>query len=185
MRRLPIASFAIALIVATVALPLPAPAAATAKTTTQLPRNVRPTHYDIALVPDAQALTFAGKVSIALEVLEPTASITLNALDLTIQSARLSGPSNASYPQPHVQIDDAAQTATFTFGEKLAKGNYRLDLQYRGKIGTQANGLFAIDYDTAAGRKRALYTQFENSDARRMIPSWDEPAPVLDRKSVV
>jgi aminopeptidase N len=26
-----------------------------------------------------------------------------------------------------------------------------------------------------APKKRALYTQFENSEARRMIPSWDEP----------
>ena len=41
-------------------------------------------------------------------------------------------------------------------------------MDYTGKIGTQANGLFAIDYDTKAGKKRALYTQFENSDARRM-----------------
>ena len=49
-------------------------------------------------------------------------------------------------------------------------------MDYTGKIGTQANGLFAIDYDTQAGKKRALFTQFENSDARRMIPSWDEPA---------
>jgi aminopeptidase N len=50
-------------------------------------------------------------------------------------------------------------------------------MDYTGKIGTQANGLFAIDYDTASdGKKRALYTQFENSDARRFIPSWDEPA---------
>ena len=48
-------------------------------------------------------------------------------------------------------------------------------MTYAGKIGTQANGLFALDYDTKAGKKRALYTQFENSDARRFIPSWDEP----------
>src|SRR5262249_10867487 len=31
------------------------------------------------------------------------------------------------------------------------------------------------DYDTAQGGKRALFTQFENSDARRFMPSWDEP----------
>jgi aminopeptidase N len=48
-------------------------------------------------------------------------------------------------------------------------------MDYTGKIGTQANGLFALDYATAAGQRRALYTQFENSDARRFIPSWDEP----------
>lgn len=171
-----------ALVVAATLIPVAASSAPTEKTTTQLPRTVRPTHYDIALVPNAQALTFAGKITIALDVLEPTPSITLNALDITIQSARLSrpsntsGPSNTSYASPKVTISDTEQTATFTFDKSLAIGSYRLAIEYQGKIGTQANGLFAIDYDTAAGHKRALYTQFENSDARRVIPSWDEPA---------
>ncbi|HEY1139408.1 MAG TPA: M1 family metallopeptidase, partial [Lysobacter sp.] len=40
---------------------------------------------------------------------------------------------------------------------------------------TQANGLFAIDYENKDGKQRALYTQFENSDARKFVPSWDEP----------
>ena len=64
----------------------------------------------------------------------------------------------------------------FAFAQPIPAGRYRLAIDYTGKIGTQANGLFAIDYDTPAGRKRALFTQFENSDARRFIPSWDEPA---------
>jgi aminopeptidase N len=148
----------------------------TQETTTQLPRTIRPTHYDIALVPDAKNLTFSGKISIALEVLEPTAAITLNALDLTMQSAHLGNAAKTSYAPPKVVINDAEQTATLTFDKILAIGSYQLAIEYRGKIGTQANGLFAIDYDTVAGSKRALYTQFENSDARRMIPSWDEPA---------
>src|SRR6202042_2854932 len=50
----------------------------------------------------------------------------------------------------------------------------------RGRIYLQASGLFALEYD-AAGHKhrRALFTQFENSDARRFVPCWDEP----DRKA--
>src|SRR5207342_2439910 len=77
---------------------------------------------------------------------------------------------------PKISVDAEAQTATFTFDQLLPVGSYKLAMDYTGKIGTQANGLFAIDYDTAAGHQRALYTQFENSDARRFIPSWDEPA---------
>ena len=34
---------------------------------------------------------------------------------------------------------------------------------------------FSLDYDTAEGKQRALYSQFENSDARRVFPGWDEP----------
>jgi aminopeptidase N len=146
-------------------------------TPTQLPRPVRPTHYDVTIEPDAAALKFRGDVAIALEVLAPVQSITLNALDLQFASVRFTDNSGQVVSTaPKITMDEAAQTATFTFDKKIPSGNYRLALHYTGKIGTQAVGLFAIDYDTAAGKKRALYTQFEASDARRMIPSWDEPA---------
>lgn len=153
-----------------------ASAATTTSTTTQLPRNVRPTHYDVAVVPHAESLGFDGKVTITLDVLEPTASITLNAVDMEFISARLSAVAGATvFAAPQVTVDTGAQTATFTFPQALPVGQYQLAMDYTGKIGTQANGLFAIDYDTKAGKKRALYTQFENSDARKFIPSWDEP----------
>ena len=146
-------------------------------TTTQLPRNVRPTHYDVAITPHAQTLTFDGQVTITLDVLEPTATITLQAVDMTFASAKLSpATGKGKAVAAKVGVDADAQTATFTFDKPLAVGSYRLAMDYTGKIGTQANGLFAIDYDTKAGKKRALFTQFENSDARRMIPSWDEPS---------
>lgn len=163
------AVMALSLSMVTMGAPTPA-------TTTQLPRNVRPTHYDIALTPDAKALTFSGKAVIMVDVLEPTASIMLNATDLTVQAVRLAGPAKVSYANAKVALDAAEQTATFTFDKVLAPGSYQLAIDYHGKIGTLPSGLFAIDYDTAAGHKRALYTQFESSDARRMIPSWDEPA---------
>jgi len=144
--------------------------------TTQLPRTVRPTHYDIGITPDTAHLRFDGKVAIAIDVLEPTATVTLNALDLKINSVQLTGPGETRFAAPKVTLNPSEQTATFTFDKPLAAGSYRLAIDYQGKIYTQASGLFAIDYDSHAGHKRALYTQFENSDARRFIPSWDEPA---------
>jgi aminopeptidase N len=75
-----------------------------------------------------------------------------------------------------VSLDAGAQTATFTFGQPVPKGAHRLAIDYAGVIGTQAVGLFALDYEGRGGRKRALFTQFEASDARRMLPCWDEPA---------
>ncbi|HEY0502810.1 MAG TPA: M1 family metallopeptidase [Lysobacter sp.] len=183
MRRILVSAVALAIAGAcapAASAPATSPKAAppmTAATTTQLPRTVRPTHYDVAITPHADTLTLDGRVTISLDVLEPTPSITLNALDMEFASATLTaenGKGGALLPK--VQVDAQAQTATFAFGKPLAPGRYRLALDYTGRIGTQANGLFAIDYDTRAGKKRALFTQFENSDARRMIPSWDEPA---------
>ena len=143
--------------------------------TTQLPRNVEPLHYEIQVTPHADKLAFDGKVAIDLQVAEPTTTIVLNQIDMTFPKALLSPKGGKALAAPKVTVDNEAQTATFTFDKPLAKGEYTLALDYTGKIGTQANGLFAIDYDTDSGKKRALYTQFENSDARRFIPSWDEP----------
>ena len=152
-----------------------APAAADAGATTQLPRDVRPTNYDVEVVPHADRMTFDGKVRINVDVLVPTRSITLNAVDMTFGNVSL-GRAQGKSLVPKTSVDANAQTATFTFDQPLPVGSYLLSIDYSGKIGTQANGLFALDYPTEAGKKRALYTQFENSDARRFIPSWDEPS---------
>ncbi|WP_344761992.1 M1 family metallopeptidase [Actimicrobium antarcticum] len=152
--------------------------AANSQITTQLPRSVRPTHYAVSITPDAKAATFAGHVTIDVQVLQPTASITLNAADLVFGQVQLhsanagnkAAPANAT-----VRIDADNETAIFTFGKTIKPGKYRLDMAYTGLIGSQAVGLFSLDYANADGPRRALYTQFENASARRMIPSWDEP----------
>jgi aminopeptidase N len=151
-------------------------AMATEPVTTQLPEGVKPTLYDVSVTPHADSLTFDGQVTINIDVVKATRSITLNALDLTFSRVELSGADGIPLPAPQVSVDAKQQTATFTFPEPVAPGAYRLSITYAGKIGTQAAGLFAIDYDTDAGRKRALFTQFEDADARRFIPCWDEPA---------
>jgi len=148
-----------------------APALAVAQQRVVLPDNVTPDHYDIAITPDAKALTFTGEVRIDLTVHSATATIVLNDADIVIDKAALSGEAAA----PKVSYDTEAQTASFAFNRPLPPGRYSLTLAYHGKIYQQASGLFALDYRTPGGTARALFTQFENSDARRFVPSWDEP----------
>jgi aminopeptidase N len=175
MRRL-LSSAAVAVILlaagSAIAAPTTKPAASPTfnSVTTQLPRNVRPSHYDVAFTPDADKMSFTASVKIAIEVVEPTSVVTLQAADLTFDKASIAGVGAAK-----IKVDDEAQTATFTFDKPLAKGKYVLAIDYAGKIYTQAAGLFALDYETETGKKRAIYTQFENSDFRRFVPSWDEP----------
>ncbi|HEY0113450.1 MAG TPA: M1 family metallopeptidase [Allosphingosinicella sp.] len=155
-----------------------APAAAAQggrEVTTQLPRNVRPLQYAITATPDAQNLRFSGSTLIDIEVLEPTDEITLNAADLDLRSASLTAIAGGQARTARISTDEKAQTATFRFEDRLAPGQYRLLIDYAGKIYTQAAGLFALDYDTPQGKKRALYTQFQAPDARRFFPGWDEP----------
>ena len=143
--------------------------------TTQLPRNVVPTHYRIRATPDAKNLAFAGSTDIEIVVKNATDSITLNAAELVFSGASIvSGKTRLAAAK--IDVDAKAQTATFRFAKKLNPGKYTLSTAYTGKIYQQANGLFALDYkDPTGAEKRALFTQFEAPDARRFVPSWDEP----------
>jgi aminopeptidase N len=136
-----------------------------------LPAAVTPDHYRIDVTPDAKSLTYKGAVQIDVTVQQATDQIVLNTADIVIDSAAVSGEDKA----PTISYDDKEQTATFALGRVLKPGAYTLSLAYHGKIYEQASGMFALDYDTPGGKKRALFTQFENSDARRFVPSWDEP----------
>ena len=175
MRRPLIVAIALALAagpVAAFAQEVAAPPVANA--TTQLPRGVVPSHYAIEVTPHADKLAFDGKARIDLTVAEATDRIVLQAIDMSFANSRLVAADGSSMPA-RVVVDADAQTAAFVFDKPIAPGGYVLSTDYSGVIGTQANGLFALDYQTDAGKKRALFTQFENSDARRFMPCWDEP----------
>ena len=140
-----------------------------------LPRNIEPVHYELAIEPNASAATFSGTSRIDIEVREATATLMLNAADLEFTQVSVAGVAGP----PAITLDKTQEKATFRFPAPLAVGHHVLTLVYRGKINSSPAGLFYLDYATAAGRKRSLFTQFENSDARRFMPCWDEP----DRKA--
>ena len=160
-----------ALVAAAPALAAPGHPKRTAIGHVALPTNVRPLRYDVTITPDAPNLTFSGQEKIQLTVASPTNRIELNAADIAFRKAALSGRAE----RPKVVLDTTQQTAAFVFSTPIAPGHYTLSLDFTGVIYEQASGLFALDYQTETGKQRAIFTQFENSDARRFIPSWDEP----------
>ncbi|WP_296595940.1 M1 family metallopeptidase [Phenylobacterium sp.] len=166
------AAAALAVATAAPALAVAAPAKPAASKRIVLPADVRPDRYDITIRPDAANLKFSGVAKIDVTVLKPTDRIVLNAADLAFGKVGLAGRDAA----PKIVLDDQQQTAAFVFDKPLTPGKYTLSIDYTGKIYQQASGLFALDYEDADGTKhRALFTQFENSDARRFAPMWDEP----------
>ncbi len=172
-------SRATAILVATlVAFILPLTAAATAETSPdfvptpgKLPKTVVPLHYEIELAPDLDKLAFKGREKVHIEVLEPTDRLVLNALELTIETASLDEIASAE-----IAFDADAQTVTLTFPRPLAVGHHLLALAFTGRINRFGRGLFVVDYPVGDGRKRMMSSHLEPTDARRVFPSWDEPA---------
>ncbi|HCW62663.1 MAG TPA: aminopeptidase, partial [Sphingobium sp.] len=153
-----------------------APTGPAAGITTQLPRGAAPSHYTIEVTPDAANLRFTGNTVIDVTVSQTMPQLVLNAADLSFGDVTLT-PSSGRAIKGKATVDAQAQTVSLDFGKPVAPGNYRLAIAYAGVINQQANGLFALDYTNNDGQaKRALFTQFEAPDARRFVPSWDEPS---------
>jgi aminopeptidase N len=149
-----------------------APLAASETPARTLPQDIVPVHYRIELAPDLESSTVAGRAFIDVEVREPTARIVLNALDLTLNAARVESFEDAA----SIATDAAAQTATLTFAQPLAAGPQRLHVSFAARVSEFPRGLFTIKYGNAAGAQRMLASRADLAGARRIFPCWDEPA---------
>jgi aminopeptidase N len=137
----------------------------------RLPKNVVPVSYDVAIVPDADALRLTGTESVQLQFRAATATVQFNSLNETLSHVLLDGK-----PVKSVTSSDEQQLTTVMLTKPLT-GPHTLSFSYSGKIETQPQGLFAQKYTKPGGGQAVmLSTQLEVTDARRMFPCWDEPA---------
>ena len=141
----------------------------------KLPKDVIPQEYTVNLIPDLASKTFRGSESVTLKVLRSTSKIVLNQLNLEIDSASLSGKGMAELKLVPI-LDKDLQTLTFNLPAPIKAGDYVLAISYRGLINREANGMYYDNYRTAKGEKTLIGTEMEPTDARRMVPSWDEPS---------
>ena len=147
--------------------------------TTQLPRGIRPLHYDVALVPNAATLTFDGRATVTIDVAAPTSRITLNAVGLAFSSVRLLPAAGRStgVAAAAIDVDAAAQTATFSFARPIPAGRHRLamDVRRRHRHAGERAVRHRLRHPARPASARSSPSS-RTANARRVIPSWDEPA---------
>ena len=136
----------------------------------RLATTVVPVHYDITVTPRLAEATFSGRVVITLRLAAPASVITLNAAEIKFGEVTVSAAGQQQ--RGAVTLDAAKEQASFKFPKPLPAGDAELAITYDGILNDDLRGL----YLSQANNRRYAVTQLEATDARRMFPSFDEPA---------
>jgi puromycin-sensitive aminopeptidase len=151
------------------------------KMSVRLPGHIIPKRYSITIFPNLSEFTFGGEEEILLELKKSSKEITLHAIELDINSAQiiiktpLSGASKRIKSE-NISYDEKAETATLKFDKTIPKGEAKLKLNFTGILNDEMRGFYRSKYLHDGKEHHMAVTQFESTDARRAIPSFDEPS---------
>jgi aminopeptidase N/puromycin-sensitive aminopeptidase len=136
----------------------------------RLPDNVVPESYDLKFEPNLASATFSGDETIHVRLQKPASSMVLNSAEIEFQEVTITA--GVSRQTATVAPDEKNETATFTVPNSIPAGPADIHIRYTGVLNDKLRGFYLSE----TSRRRYAVTQYEATDARRAMPSFDEPA---------
>lgn len=141
----------------------------------RLSKFVCPTKYKITLKPNFETFTFSGEEIITLQLLTPTNKITLHSVDLKIESATISSKIHKNL-LAKIKYNKKEETVDFVFKNRIDVGEALLSISFNGILGDNMMGFYRSKYELEGKTEYIATSQLESTHARRVFPSFDEPA---------
>lgn len=141
----------------------------------RLPGTARPLRYEVSLAIDPARERFTGDVGITVEIPVATQAIVLHGRDLAISRAEVIQGDRHIIASASARLARGTREATDELVLVLARptipGRAEVRLAWSAPIGDKLRGLYRVKEDTA----HYAFTQLEPTDARRLLPCFDEP----------
>ncbi|GAB3026446.1 M1 family metallopeptidase [Bowmanella dokdonensis] len=134
----------------------------------RLPDSIVPQQQIIQLRVDPDQLDFSGETWIDLDITKTTDKVGFYHIDLTLEKVELVQGENVI----PLEVSGGEYDIFWgSAGKPLPPGTYQLHIRYRGKVNTSSDGMYLSRFED----RNYIFTQFEDMEARRAFPSFDQP----------
>jgi aminopeptidase N len=138
-----------------------------------------PDHYALELQPNPKTMKFTGKVTIAGKKKgRPSQRLTFHQKGLKITSATVTHKGKKETKEivvDRINVHKSYDEVRLHTTDMLYAGDYKVTLEFSGKITTPMNGIYPCFFEHDGKQKKLIATQFESHHAREAFPCIDEP----------
>jgi aminopeptidase N len=149
------------------------------KKVTRLYEQFQPEHYELYLVPDREAMTFSGTVTIrGRKTGRPSERLTFHQKGLKITQATLikhDKKDDKALAVKRINNQNSLDEVRLHAAEMVYPGEYTVTMKFKGEITRPMNGIYPCFFTHDGQEKKLIATQFESHHAREAFPCIDEP----------